>query len=116
MPNLSKEQNKQMTADQIMASLGLATRLSEQLLKQQNPMQSAGEPMQETPQEAYQTLETAPGEEEMGEMEEMPMEEETVEPEPEEPEEPSFVTDLKSMITEGFENIKGLFKKEDKEE
>lgn len=94
-----------LSPDQIMASLGLATRLSEQLLRSQNPMQEAENPMQEEPTNAPQTLETAPGSEETLDLEvDEPLEEK----------EPSFVADLKSMITEGFENIKGLFKKEEK--
>lgn len=97
--------SQQLTPDQIMASLGLATRLSEQLLRSQNPMQEPENPVQEEPTDASQTLETAPGSEETPEMDET-MEEQ----------EPSFVADLKSMITEGFENIKGLFKKEKEEE
>ena len=97
MPNNNQQPNKDA------AALAFATMLSEQLLKQQNPMQEI--PQEEQPldleepvEEAPQTSETAPESEETLEVEE---------------EEPSFVADLKSMITEGFENIKGLFKKEE---
>lgn len=55
MPNNTNQQpNRQLSPDQAAAVLGLATRLSETLLKQQNPMQNPEESMQED-----QSLETA---------------------------------------------------------
>lgn len=103
MPHLSKESDKSA------AALAFATMLSEQLLKQQNPMQTEGEsmqnmeePMQEMPQEEFQdasqTLEIAPGEEEVSKVEEMPMEQEK--------EEDSVLEKIQELKDEGLTKAK----------
>ena len=51
-------QDLQLDADNSKVSLGLATRLLEQLMREQNPMQEEGNPMQEAPETAPEQEET----------------------------------------------------------
>ena len=98
-------ENTSQQSNRSAATLAFATMLSEKLLKEQNSVEG----VEETEEVVEEPVVL---EEESLELDE-PVEEVTEEVE--EPEEPPFVADLRSMITEGFENLKGLFKSEPKE-
>ena len=116
MQNENNQQlNTQLTPDQIMASLGLATRISENLLRQQNPAQmeeSMGEPMEQPMDEMQEPIEEPIEPTEEVELEEEPEEITEEEPETEE-EKSSFLDEVKTTIQDGFESVKKLFKKQE---